>query len=369
VSSVALFCSVRCQTSGRAASLASGILLLFFLSGPLLSSVSGLSGVSWITPEVSRLCSDLYQQQQSASVITRLLDIFRTTGGVSFFSAQFVSNIAASVVLFLLSVALFNRYSEPVEDTTHGTSVRVRRHTVGRCWSAPLVWKDFLFMTGGKPFFIVKLVAYALLACGFAWFNRHQHNWHGEWLNAELTSTALRTVIGFLTVEALLYSSNSLFLEVRQQAIGPLRMVPIPTSVALFQKAAACFIAMLPGMMTALALIIYRPSVLWSDRGVAEQTIAWLFVVFVSTHLTVLLSLYVRWAALPLAVLATSISFGCFVPLIMGMNAITRSVAAVNGIPFHVWTGVAVNFVWLWLFVLLPIEIEIVRRWNTLSGE
>ena len=91
--------------------------------------------------------------------------------------------------------------------------------------------------------------------------------------------------------------------------------------------------------------------------------------VFVSTHLTVLLSLYVRWAALPLAVLATSISFGCFVPLIMGMNAITRSVAAVNGIPFHVWTGVAVNFVWLWLFVLLPIEIEIVRRWNTLSGE
>ena len=53
----------------------------------------------------------------------------------------------------------------------------------------------------------------------------------------------------------------------------------------------------------------------------------------------------------------------------MGLFTITETAAALNGISIGIWMGVVVNFVWMWLFVLLPIEIEIVNRWNRLSRE
>jgi hypothetical protein len=87
------------------------------------------------------------------------------------------------------------------------------------------------------------------------------------------------------------------------------------------------------------------------------------------THLTILLSLYTRWAALPLAVFITMISFPCIGGAAVGLTEITRSAAALNGIPWGVWLGVIVNLLWMWLFVLLPIEIEIVNRWNRLSQQ
>jgi hypothetical protein len=31
--------------------------------------------------------------------------------------------------------------------------------------------------------------------------------------------------------------------------------------------------------------------------------------------------------------------------------------------------GTIVNLVWIWLFVLLPLELEIIRRWNLMSQQ
>ena len=78
VANVALLCSVRCETSGRAASLATAILLLFFAAGPLLDAFASLKGVSWISPRLLDVCRQLHTEQQATSITVRLHDIFST---------------------------------------------------------------------------------------------------------------------------------------------------------------------------------------------------------------------------------------------------------------------------------------------------
>lgn len=372
VANVALFCSVRCSTSGRAASLATGLLLLFFAAGPILLNVAGLTSIPWISPRVIAACQGMYDEQQLMSVTVRLDQILTGTTGTSgtmIVAEQFWRNMSVGGVMFLLSVFLFNRYSEPVETNPHGESAVVRRFTVGRCWKLPLVWKDFLFFMGGRAFLIIKLIGYLCLVGGFVWFHQLEFPGSAVWLSKDLTHTAFITVTILLTVEMLLYASNSLFLELRQSAIPALRMLPIYTPVILLQKLGACLLAMSPAMLVLLCLFCYRPSAFMEDRYFAEQVVAWMFVALLSTHLTVLLSLYTRWAALPLAILLTAVSFPCIAGAALGLTTITQTTAELNGIRWGIWLGVVVNFVWMWIFVLLPIQIEIVNRWNRLSRE
>lgn len=369
VANVALFCSVRCNTSGRAASLATALLLLFFATGPILLGVTTLTSVPWIPPRLIEVCRGLHTEQQLMSVTVRLEEVFSGGTGNGLVAPQFWRNMLTGIAMFLLSVVLFNRYSEPVESNPHGRSARVRRLTVGRCWRLPIIWKDFLFFMGGKSFLAVKLIAYGVLIWGFTWFHQLERPDSAALLSEDLTRTAFGTITLLLTIEMLLYSSNSLFLEVRQKSIPALRMLPIYTPVILLQKIGACLLALSPAMIALTVLFCYRPGIFLHDEYFAEQVIAWLFVALLSTHLTVLLSLYTRWAALPLAILLTSISFPCIAGAALGLTTITQETAELNGIQFGMWLGVAVNFVWMWIFVLLPIQIEIVNRWNRLSRE
>ncbi|MFY9256062.1 MAG: hypothetical protein WAO83_21590 [Fuerstiella sp.] len=369
VANVALFCSVRCQTSGRAASLATSILLLFFAIGPLLQSVAGLKGIPWISPRVVTACMELHEQQQLTSIVPRLAQIFASNSNLIMLAEQFWRGLGFGVVMFGLSVVLFNRYSEPLESNPHGSSAKVRRYTVGRCWKLPVIWKDFLFFMGGKSFLIVKSLGYVVLVGGFLWFHNLEQPNSSEWLSSDLTRTAFLTVTLLLSVELLLYSSSSLFLEVRESAIASLRMLPIQTPVILLQKIAAGVLATSPAIITLAVLWAYKPQAFLGYNDFPEMVVSWLFAISLSTHLCVLLSLYTRWAALPLAILLSVAAFPCIGGAALGLFTITETAAALNGISIGVWLGVGVNFVWMWLFVLLPIEIEIVNRWNRLSRE
>ena len=369
VANLALFCSVRCETSGRAASLATAIILLFFASGPILLNFSGLTGVSWISPRVLRACSELHAHQQLMSITVRLDQIFVGTASGDLLAPQFWRSLIAGGFLFGLSVLLFNRYSEPVENTPHGRSASVRRFTVGRCWKLAFVWKDFLFCTGGKAFWFIKFLGYMLLLAGFAWFHQLERPGTDVWLSDDLIQSAFLTLTILLSTEILLYSSNSLFHELRQSAIPSLRMLPIDTPLLFLQKVGAYLTAVTPVLCAILILFLYRPDALLSNSNFSQQVIAWLFFILLSSHLTVLMSLYVRWAALPLGLFLTTIASPCVLAAAIGLTSIAKTSARLNGISWGQWFGVIVNFVWLWLFILLPIQIEIVNRWNRLSRE
>ena len=368
VANVALFCSVRCNTSGRAATLATSVLLLFFSAGPILAGVAGLTGVSWISPRFLAVCENLHQHQQQVLITTRLSEIFTSTGPVEFLSHQFWRSVIVGGATFLLSVVFFNRYSEPADDNTHGSSARVRRFTVGRCWKLPIIWKDFLFFTGGRTFLFTKFFGYTLLVAGISAFHQLDRPGTTQWLNNELTFIAFVTVTSLVCVEILLYASGSLFQEVRQSTISSLTMLPSGTPGILLQKLGACCLALTPGALWLVILFAYSPSAI-SNPISGTAVVSVVFEVMLCAHLTVLLSLYTRWAALPIAIFVTAISFMCcpFIPLTI--FELSKQMARLNGISWSIFLGVMINFVWGWLFVLLPMEIEIVNRWNRLSRE
>ncbi|MCP4174085.1 MAG: hypothetical protein GY758_25315 [Fuerstiella sp.] len=368
VANVALFCSVRCNTSGRAATLATSVLLLFFAAGPILTGVAGLTGVSWISPQFLAVCENLHRHQQSILITTRLTEIFSATGAGDFLAIQFWRSVTVGAAMFLLSIVFFNRYSEPADDNTHGTSAKVRRFTIGRCWKLPIVWKDFLFFTGGRTFMFTKFFGYTLLVAGISAFHQLDHRDTTEWLNNELTWNAFIAVTCLLCVEVLLYASGSLFQEVRQSTISSLTMLPCSTPHLLLQKLGACGLALTPGALWLVILLAYRPSAITEPLS-GTAVVSVVFEVLLCAHLTVLLSLYTRWAALPIAIFVTAISFMCCPFITLTIFEFSGRLARLNGISWSIFLGAIVNFMWGWLFVLLPMEIEIINRWNRLSRE
>ncbi|MEZ6123332.1 MAG: hypothetical protein R3C49_09180 [Planctomycetaceae bacterium] len=381
VANMALFCSVRCSTSGRAASLATAVLALFFLGGPVLREASLLKGVPWLTPRIQRACAELYDQQQMLNISVRLEQLFSTMTGVRLVTSQFWSSLLIAGVFFGLSVILFNRYAAPEQTGNEGLSAGMRRLSLGRCWKLAITWKDFHFATGGKTFFTTKLLAYFTLIAALAWFHQLESPGASVWLSPDLTRLAFLLIAVAFTIEILLFASNSLFQEVRQTAIPQLKMLPLNTITIMLQKVIACMIALMPAVIALASLYVYDrmavsavgrydlPLIRNQANDPTGAIIGWLIFVGVCTHVTVLLSLYVRWAALPLAVFLTVIAYPCIGAAAIALLEITGRTAAVNGISVGVRIGVVINLFWLWLFVLLPIEVELVNRWNRLSQE
>jgi len=367
VANAALFCSVRCSSSGRAASLATALTLGFAASGPILANTAGLRNVAWITPEVVNACKYLHGLQQDMSIWVRIETVLSTTGNVTLTAPQFWRCIMVGGGLFLLSNILFNRYSAPANPSGHGRTAGIRRLTVGRCWRLPITWKDFLFFMGGRSFLLVKCCGYLVLVSGFVWFHRANAPESRLWLSDDLLENSFYIAAGIMTIEMLLYASHSLFQEARQSTIATLRMLPISTSAMLLQKVAAVMVGLIPSFITLIVLFCWRPQVFLANDDFAEMVAAWGFFVFLSTHLTVLLSLYTRWAALPLAILISLPTFLCVGSACVALMNLTKTAAATHNISNAQWIGVGVNFVWMWVFVLLPMELEIINRWNRLS--
>jgi hypothetical protein len=250
----------------------------------------------------------------------------------------------------------------------HGKSPGVRRITVGRCWGRAIVWKDFLFFTGGKTFFVVKFLAYGMVVAGFYQFHRMERPHSALLMSNELAWTCFLVLVGVLVLEVLLYSSGSLFLEARQSTIASLTMLPISTGVILAQKAIACVLALVPVVFWIATVALLFPEVT-TQRISGTMIVTVVFEVLLCSHLTVLLSLYTRWAALPLAILLTAASFMCCPFVTLAVFELSDSFARINGISWGMFLGALANLVWAWLFVLLPMEIEIVKRWHRLSRE
>jgi len=83
-----------------------------------------------------------------------------------------------------------------------------------------------------------------------------------------------------------------------------------------------------------------------------------------STHVAALLSLYTRWAALPLTILCSGPAFFCLALPIYGFTSVTMAAAGTHGLPVSSVLVILVNLFWTWLFVMLPLEIWIRDRWT-----
>lgn len=369
VGNLALFSSVRCNTPGRAAGLAGTALLLFFTLQPVVTN--GLLSIPpwWLPVSVVSFLNTTLQVQEAMSVTDRLAVILGSNGAMAgVFALQFWFDIAVGFGFFLASTLMFDRWSAPSQANDFGTNATTRKLTVGRCWRFPLMWKEFLFFTGGRLFFAVKFMAYGAVVVAFMYVQQINQPWYGYRLTADYAWICFVSLLGALCLEVLMYSSGAVFTEVRQSTLSSLAMLPLSTPRILFEKLLACSLAAAPVVIWMAVVYLFDPDAV-NKHCSATMVVSCLIVLLLSSHLTVLLSLYTRWAALPLAVLLTFASFMCCPMLILASFSLTDAIARSHNWRMSLLLGSVLNLIWTWLFVLLPIEIEIVNRWNRMSQE
>jgi len=366
VANLALFCSVRCATSGRAAGLAGAILGLIFVLPNVI--VNGLA--AFPTRFVPVVISDSLKKIPSAigtiDIFERLRGLLQTDSAIVFFGQQFWISITVATALFMISTLTLDLWSAPAQFGGPSEIPSIRRWSVGRSWRLAVMWKEFLFFTGGRSFFIVKLIGGGLV---FAWFFVWQNangGVDGLTLRGDYAWNAFETFAGLLAIEVLLYSSGCLFYEIRQTTQSTLAALPVSGVRILLEKAGGCLIALIPTAFW-LAVTAYC-----GYEGIAREcsmtmVISYVILLCFSSHIAVILSLYTHWAALPLTILISAPAFFFLAAPILGLTAVTTSLARSQHIESTLLLSAIVNMFWTWLFVLLPLQLWIRDRWNHIS--
>lgn len=366
VANFALFCSVRCATSGRAAGMAGAILALIFVLPDLI--VNGLAAfpAGSVPNMVSKALNGIPPALETISVVSRLNTLLQTDSIVVFFGEQFWISIAIALVFFSISTLTLDFWSAPVGIDGPSDNPTVRRWAVGRAWPMAIMWKEFLFFTGGRSFFLAKLISGGILFAGFIFWQRSSGSDSVFVLRGEYAWIAFATFAAFLALEVLTYASGCLFYELRQATQSTLASIPLSGTRVLLEKSGGCMIALIPVVFW-LCVTAFCGFEGIAQRCSMTMVISYLIMLSFSSHVAVILSLYTRWAALPLTFLITAPAFFCLAAPILGLTAVTTTIARSQHIEMTLLLSTFVNLFWTWLFILLPLQLWIRDRWNHIS--
>lgn len=357
LANVALFWSVICRRTGNAAGLTALSLFYYFVAPELASLVKpwliskgwSPSGVfSWLVlslldiireSDVFRNLSTImstgfsgfYVDSTAAAVSSRSLLGLWNAYVYQLFSVQVISNFLFGAACFGLARLVYEPFTRDITQVTETRGLvlksnnRMRMFSAGRAWNNPLVWKEYQFLTGGYPGAIVRWFAYAgvlvLIAAGNSYANSPYQtdlNWQ------EIFTAFVSGLLMFLVLESAIYASRMFHDEIRLQTMSALLMLPHSVRYLAYSKAAGAAMGLLPVLFwlaigggglfifhhyrfgyhdlfdDLFTLVLFNPF-LW---GI-------LLVYSLFLHLTVLLSLFVKWGALPLAFLIVVIMFWC----------------------------------------------------------
>lgn len=363
VANVALLCSARSATSGRAAA-AAGLILFFYFGFPWLlrsllaaaPSVANLSGVSKTLAGVPDLMDVISPWLQ----LDRVLNNWE---GAEVFGGQFWLSLLLAGICFSVSTLRLNAWTRPTEDGVAGVEQGGRRRwPVSRCWRLPLAWRDFYFFAGGRSFLVVKCLGWFGVYCLFMGIQRMESGVWRATFSGESGWQMLVLLAGALTLECLLLATGSLHAEIRQMTHSSLAMLPLTPTRIFVEKAVGCGLSVLP-TASWMGLVYVLSGSSLSGRLEWSAVLAWLLLLMFSTHVAALTSLYTRWAALPLTLL---ISFGAFfviagpillIPSAVGMLTRTHNIQHSEPLAW------AITIFWTWVLLVLPLQVWIRERW------
>lgn len=357
LANLALFWSVICRRTGTAAGMTFLMVVLYFIAPSLAMELhSAATSYGWSGAKWYQGWSLFALQVIGDSEVFRRLGTIMTTGFgnspatgqvattawaqfqqslTAVVSTQVVSNIVFGMLCFLVARLLYGPFTRDVDQQTDTRGLVLRStspmklFSAGRCWHNPLVWKDFHFLTGGYSMAIVKWFAYAgLLGLIIAtqYFSSYPYypsyiDWPGVF------GIFAICLVGFLVLEASLYASRIFHDEIRLQTMSALLMLPRSIPYIGYSKAAGCLLGLLPGLFWLMFCGVVAVLSGWDRdlfRGryydsngflltVVFNPVIWttLLVVSLFLHLTALLSLFVKWGALPLAFLIMIVMSYC----------------------------------------------------------
>ncbi len=311
LANTALVCSVVFQRGGNAAAVTTLLMILYTVLPPIagfelkdLIATGWTKSVWWKTAILTSL-----EWIEKSCIYFQLQEVMQTGFNQPILTQQVISNIAVGIVCFGLAWLLFG---PSVNNAAPGgasrgvilkSTSRVQFLSPGRCWSNPFVWKDFQFIGGGYSLFVGKLLAYVMLfalICGVSVYNR---NWLGISLN-DVGGIYFGCMLAILIIEACISASRVFHDEIRLQTMSSLLMLPRSIPYIGYSKAIGCLMGLAPA-----AICLAGSALLLPDFRIANfaklliEPHFWATVmgIMIFLHLVALLSLFVKWGALPMA--------------------------------------------------------------------
>lgn len=325
MSNVGLLCSVISRRSGTAAGLTTLWLLAHslvpqFLQAPKSVLMATTWGSSTTLGKWTIAAMDLVIQ---SDVFLRLYLILQTGFDEAVVTTQVMTNVGGGLAFFLLSWALFYRYAltADVQGVSRGmlaqTSRRATWAASGRAWGNPLVWKEYNFLTGGNVYLVVKLVGFLLLylllypiMAGFRILAGDPQPWD---VDREVVPAHFVVAVGVLVLELSIYASRLFHDEIRLQTLSSLLMLPRSIAYVAYSKLVGMLLGAVPTLFfVAVDSVLVTPNAEEWFKVVGHPGFWFPIVLFtVFLHLVVLLSLFVKWGALPLAFFVMLVTMYC----------------------------------------------------------
>jgi len=243
---------------------------------------------------------------RSQSVMMRLNEVLQTGFAGSYWGTQVISNVCGGLVAAVMAWALFGRVNATptTEPSSRGLVARRGRYVLfaaGRPWSDPFFWKDFHFVAGGFAGMLIRSVYYFGLM-GFFYLGEVtgiiSSGSDDEWVDGCLVFMSLSVAI-----DAGLVLARALRDEIRDQTLSTLLLLPRSSNSLIYAKFAGALLGWLPGPVIELWLTLIthqgRHSMMWFFSN--EDGMAWCIVLvfFLIPHYAMVLSLHLRWGAVP----------------------------------------------------------------------
>jgi ABC-type transport system involved in multi-copper enzyme maturation permease subunit len=341
LSNLSLLWSVVAKRTGTAAAFTTLCLGFYgFFPFAVPGALAEIAKQPWASSMWGTWLSTTLQGLSDASVFHKLYAITQTGFDEPVIGFQVISNVVAGLACFLLSWALFGRFALHADVTDMSRMPlsrplgRGRRLAPNRAWSNPLAWKDYHFLAGGKPMLLANLIGllalYPALYAYFEWQERKFGYYGDKWRDFILTHVIITGCA--LGLEAAIYASRIFHDEIRWQTMSALLTLPRSIEYIAYSKVAGCLLGLVPVVVLGVVDICLLPP---EGPGFLLDAMAqpgvWLAVLVVSTflHFVVLMSLFVKWGALPLAFLLTFMCFYCCPLMWFAVLATSDSSAAV----------------------------------------
>ncbi len=313
VSSIALFFSVACRRTGRAA-FNTTVLIALLLFGPTL--LSGiwllLSGTMAPNSYLHGWAPTVLTWLSDASAFNRLTVVLSSGFMGSPLSLQVIVHTVAAVLIFGVAWLTFDYFTR--EQVTAGPkrsftianvfSKRRRRIGMSRTWRHAIAWKDFYFLAGGRWMSVVKFLTY-LAVCGGLLGISKALNPHSTLRLEEVAGLLVMVSFVGFCLEASLLAARLYREETRWNTLSTLMMLPITVPQIAYQKLGGCLLGLLPATAAFGLGILCRPQIggeLAKDIITEPWQWVWIVHLILFWHVVAFVSLKVKWGALPLTI-------------------------------------------------------------------
>jgi hypothetical protein len=351
VANLALFFSVFCSSSGRAAAWTGFVVLLFYGSRAVLNAA-----VTTLSKSMVAKAETWMAWQSKYSVVDTIDAALRPAFAGPVLTRHTWACLGLSIALFVVACLCFERSTLRQTQGRRSTLTRGKRSLgrvlgVSRVWNNALAWKEFHFLAGGRSMFLLRSIVLAILAGVIVYYGKWGTN--TDW--SLVSRTLGGCVLAVLGIEILVYATRILFDESRWGTFPLLLILSVSPRRLLWQKTQGCLLALLPGFVCLLFAWWLFPG----DRvqGLRDGRAVYFGINFLLlVHFTVLLSLFLKWVALPAAVCVVFV-FNTCCP-VMSIGWVLNDLLAESGGVFLL----LITVVTYWILLLLPLQVEIISR-------